>query len=156
MGNEPQLTDKVAVVFGGSRGIGAAIVRQLAADGASVALNSAATRPLGPHFRGKRLVDEQRRYCSLVRGVAIDLAPRGIAVNNVQPGPTATDVTAGHIEMVKPLVPLGRMGEPEEVAALVGCLASTSRRTRESGRTNQSGLVRVSSPSSWWDRTCGH
>jgi 3-oxoacyl-[acyl-carrier protein] reductase len=42
MGNEPRLTDKVAVVFGGSRGIGAAIVRQLAADGASVALTSAA------------------------------------------------------------------------------------------------------------------
>src|SRR5258707_15309964 len=32
------LAGKVALVFGGSRGIGAAIVRQLAADGASVAL----------------------------------------------------------------------------------------------------------------------
>jgi 3-oxoacyl-[acyl-carrier protein] reductase len=41
MGNKPQLTDKVALVFGGSRGIGAAIVRQLAADGASVALTYA-------------------------------------------------------------------------------------------------------------------
>ena len=30
MGNEHRLTDKVALVFGGSRGIGAAIVRQLA------------------------------------------------------------------------------------------------------------------------------
>ena len=27
----------------------------------------------------------------MVRGVALDLAPRGITVNNVQPGPTATD-----------------------------------------------------------------
>jgi 3-oxoacyl-[acyl-carrier protein] reductase len=33
--------DKVALVFGGSRGIGAAIVRELAADGASVALTYA-------------------------------------------------------------------------------------------------------------------
>jgi 3-oxoacyl-[acyl-carrier protein] reductase len=61
---------------------------------------------------------------SLVRGVAIDLAPRGITVNNVQPGPTATDMTAGHVEMVKPLVPLGRMGEPDEIAGLVAYLAS--------------------------------
>jgi Enoyl-(Acyl carrier protein) reductase len=61
---------------------------------------------------------------SLVRGVAIDLAPRGITVNNVQPGPTATDMTASHVEMVKPLVPLGRMGEPDEVAGLVAYLAS--------------------------------
>jgi NAD(P)-dependent dehydrogenase (short-subunit alcohol dehydrogenase family) len=31
MYNEPRLIDKVALVFGGSRGIGAAIVRRLAA-----------------------------------------------------------------------------------------------------------------------------
>jgi 3-oxoacyl-[acyl-carrier protein] reductase len=61
---------------------------------------------------------------SLVRGVAIDLAPRGITVNNVQPGPIATDMTAGLLEMVKPLVPLGRMGQPEEVAGLAAYLAS--------------------------------
>jgi 3-oxoacyl-[acyl-carrier protein] reductase len=41
MGIEPRLTDKVALVLGGSRGIGAAIVKQLAADGASVALTYA-------------------------------------------------------------------------------------------------------------------
>src|ERR1700722_18094108 len=39
--NEARLMDKVALVFGGSRGIGAAIVKQLAADGASVALTYA-------------------------------------------------------------------------------------------------------------------
>lgn len=60
----------------------------------------------------------------LVRGVAIDLAPRRITVNNVQPGPTATDMTAGHADMVKPLIPLGRLGEPAEIGGLVACLAS--------------------------------
>ena len=59
---------------------------------------------------------------SLVRGVAIDLAPRGITANNVQPGPTETDMTAVHAEMVKPLVP--RLGKPEEIAGLVAYLAS--------------------------------
>ena len=33
-------------------------------------------------------------------------------------------MTAGLVEMVKPFVPLGRMGEPEEVAELVAYLAS--------------------------------
>src|SRR3981081_3588192 len=41
MHNEPALIDKVALVLGGSRGIGAAIVRRLAANGASVALTYA-------------------------------------------------------------------------------------------------------------------
>jgi 3-oxoacyl-[acyl-carrier protein] reductase len=41
MRNERQLADKVALVCGGSKGIGAAIVTKLAADGASVALTYA-------------------------------------------------------------------------------------------------------------------
>jgi 3-oxoacyl-[acyl-carrier protein] reductase len=60
----------------------------------------------------------------LVRGAAIDLAPRRITVNNVQPGPTVTDMTAGVIDLVKPLIPLGRLGEPAEIAGLVAYLAS--------------------------------
>jgi 3-oxoacyl-[acyl-carrier protein] reductase len=38
-----QLAGKVALVAGGSRGIGAAIVKRLAADGASVAFSYAAS-----------------------------------------------------------------------------------------------------------------
>jgi 3-oxoacyl-[acyl-carrier protein] reductase len=60
----------------------------------------------------------------LVRGAAIDLAPRAITVNNVQPGPTATEMTSAHAELVKPLIPLKRMGDVSEVASLVSYLAS--------------------------------
>jgi 3-oxoacyl-[acyl-carrier protein] reductase len=60
----------------------------------------------------------------LVRGVAIDLAPRRITVNNIQPGPTITDMTAGVVDLVKPLIPLGRLGEPAEIGGLVAYLAS--------------------------------
>jgi 3-oxoacyl-[acyl-carrier protein] reductase len=60
----------------------------------------------------------------LVRGAAIDLAPRAITVNNVQPGPTATDMTSALAEMVTPLIPLKRMGETSEIAGFVSYLAS--------------------------------
>ena len=60
----------------------------------------------------------------LVRGAAIDLAPRAITVNNVQPGPTATDMSAAHADMVKTLIPLKRMGDVSEIAGLVSYLAS--------------------------------
>lgn len=60
----------------------------------------------------------------LARGAAIDLAPRAITVNNVQPGPRATDMTSAHVELVKPLIPLKRLGDVSEVASLVAYLAS--------------------------------
>src|ERR1700675_3677969 len=60
----------------------------------------------------------------LVRGAAIDLAPRAITVNNVQPGPTATDMSSAHTELVKTLIPLKRMGDVSEVASFVSYLAS--------------------------------
>ena len=60
----------------------------------------------------------------LVRGAAIDLAPRAITVNNVQPGPTATDMTSALAERITPLIPLKRMGETSEIASFVSYLAS--------------------------------
>jgi len=60
----------------------------------------------------------------LVRGTAIDLAPRAITVNNVQPGPTSTEMSAPHADAVKALIPLGRMGDTSEVAGFVAYLAS--------------------------------
>ena len=60
----------------------------------------------------------------LVRGAAIDLAPRAITVNNVQPGPTATDMNSAHTELLKTLIPLRRMGDVSEVASFVSYLAS--------------------------------
>src|SRR6202034_4799853 len=59
----------------------------------------------------------------LVRGAAIDLAPRSITVNNVQPGPTATEMSSAHAEMLKPFLPLGRMADVSEIAGVVSYLA---------------------------------
>jgi len=60
----------------------------------------------------------------MVKGIAIDLAPRGITVNNVQPGPTETDMTSAVVEMLKPMIPVGRVAQPREIAGLVAYLAS--------------------------------
>lgn len=65
---------------------------------------------------------------AMTRGLARDLGPRGITVNNVQPGPIATDMSAGHEAMLIPMLPVGRLGEPMEVGALVTYLAGPQAR----------------------------
>lgn len=64
---------------------------------------------------------------SLTRGLARDLGPRGITVNNVQPGRIETKLmleTLGPLaEQVKSTVALKRFGDVREAAALVSFLA---------------------------------
>lgn len=59
----------------------------------------------------------------LVRGASLDFAPRQITVNNVQPGPIATDMTADLMDYIGPKLPLGRIGEAAEIADLVAWLS---------------------------------
>jgi len=62
------------------------------------------------------------------KSAAKELASRGITVNVLAPGFIGTDMTAGLPESVKEKmltdIPLGRMGEPEDVANAVLFLAS--------------------------------
>jgi 3-oxoacyl-[acyl-carrier protein] reductase len=60
------------------------------------------------------------------RGLSRDLGPRGITVNNVQPGPIDTDLNPAdgqYAEILKPSLSLGRYGQTDEVASLVSYLA---------------------------------
>jgi 3-oxoacyl-[acyl-carrier protein] reductase len=62
----------------------------------------------------------------LTRGLARELGPRGITVNNVQPGPIATDMNPDEgefAESAKELMAIGRYGHPSDVAGVVGYLA---------------------------------
>ncbi len=227
------LSQKVALVTGGSRGIGAAIVRRLAAEGAAVAFSYVGSKEIAEKLAlsldatGKRVsaiqadqadsaqvtelvrrthrqfgrldilvnnagvfvtgsVDDpsadidafDRQFAINVKGVATavraaapllsdggriinigtvfatrvpvpgvgdyaaskaavaaytrawarDLGPRGITVNDVQPGAIATDMnpeTSDFAPYLKQIAALGRYGQPEEIASAVAFLASS-------------------------------
>jgi 3-oxoacyl-[acyl-carrier protein] reductase len=62
----------------------------------------------------------------LAKGLARDLGPRGITVNNVQPGPVDTDLNPAQgefAESLKKLMALPRYASGDEVAAMVAYLA---------------------------------
>lgn len=62
----------------------------------------------------------------LTRGLARDLGPRGITVNNVQPGPIATDMNPAHgesAEAATQLIAVGHYGRTADVAGVVSYLA---------------------------------
>lgn len=59
------------------------------------------------------------------KALAQEVAPRGVTVNAVAPGFIATDMTSDLDEgELKKMIPAGRFGRPEEVAALTAFLAS--------------------------------
>lgn len=67
---------------------------------------------------------------ALMKSLAVELGPKNITVNAVAPGWIETDMTTAYLEDRKERnrvvagIPLGRLGEPEDVAAAVAFLAS--------------------------------
>ena len=81
-----------------------------------------------PHFTA---------YCAskggvkmITRNLAVELGPLGITVNNVAPGAINTPINQtliddpAQLKKVTQNIPLGRLGEPEDVAGIVAFLAS--------------------------------
>jgi len=103
--------------------------RRMRDGGRIVFISSAATRINPP---GEALYAASKAAGEhLVRTFAREIGPRGITVNSVLPGPTDTDGFAAASAPVEALIsqtPLGRLGEPEDIAEVVGFLASDAAR----------------------------
>ena len=66
---------------------------------------------------------------AFTRAAALDLGPAGVRVNAVAPGPVQTGwMTDDLVEQVRRIVPLGRPGDPTDIADAVVFLASRQAR----------------------------
>ena len=81
-----------------------------------------------PHFSSYRA--SKGGVKMITRNLAVELGPMGITVNNVAPGAIATPINQDLLDdpeqsqKVIKNIPLGRFGEPEDVAGIVAFLAS--------------------------------
>ncbi|MEU1951307.1 glucose 1-dehydrogenase [Nocardia rhamnosiphila] len=100
-------------------------------DGGRIVLvSSGATvthRPGSGLYAAGKAASEQ-----LVRVLARELAPRAITVNSVLPGAVRTDALAaagvGQVDRIAATIPMGRIGEPADIADIVGFLVSEEAR----------------------------
>ena len=105
-----------------------AAARLMEASGGGVILNTSSVVSLYGQPSGCLYPTTKFAVNGLTKSLSRELASRGIRVNAVAPGVTRTDMVANLPEaMIKPLVariPIGRVGEPDEVADAFLFLAS--------------------------------
>lgn len=119
------------VNFKGAFFLTQAFVRKLQAakkPGRVINISSVHEDMVFPHFS---------TYCAskgamrmLMRDLAVELGPLGITVNNIAPGAINTPINKGlladkpKLDALLATIPLGRLGEPGEVAGVAAFLAS--------------------------------
>ncbi|MEU4154285.1 SDR family NAD(P)-dependent oxidoreductase [Streptomyces sp. NPDC026659] len=103
-----------------------AALPHLAASGRGAVVSIGSVNGL-QDFGGHAYSAAKAGLASLTRTLAGHAAARGVRVNLVVPGTVRTSAWEGRdedLEAVRGLYPLGRIGEPEDVAAAVAFLAS--------------------------------
>jgi NAD(P)-dependent dehydrogenase (short-subunit alcohol dehydrogenase family) len=128
----PELWDQVmAPNLRGALLVASSVARHLAAQGRGRIVQVSSITALVS--RGDYTLYEASKagLIAATRSMAVELAPRGVTVNSVAPGwvrtPMSEEILArSSPQQVADLIPVGRVGEPEEIADVVSWLAVQS------------------------------
>jgi 3-oxoacyl-[acyl-carrier protein] reductase len=111
-------------VFNCTQAVAPLMIRQ----GSGVILNATSIVGLDGNFGQTNYVASKAGVIGMTKVWARELGRYGIRVNAVAPGVTVTEMTAGMpekaLEMMKARTPLGRLGQPEDIANAYLFLAS--------------------------------
>jgi len=110
--------------------VGQAVAREMAKVKSGVIVNMSATNGVVGEAGYAHYNASKGGITLLTKSMALDLAPYGIRVNCVAPGYIVTPLSAGMdseefvAEYIRHHIPLGRTGNPQEVASVYAFLAS--------------------------------
>ena len=110
--------------------VGQAVTREMAKVKSGAIVNMGATNGLVGEAGYAHYNASKGGITLLTKSMALDLAPYGIRVNCVAPGYIVTPLSSGMdseefiADYIKHHIPLGRTGNPEEVASVYAFLAS--------------------------------
>ncbi|WP_009629880.1 SDR family oxidoreductase [Synechocystis sp. PCC 7509] len=103
-------------------------IQQMLTQGAGVIVNNSSMGGLIAFPGVSPYIASKHAVMGLTRSAALDYAKQGIRINAVNPGLIATDMidrlSKGNPEQMAPIVPMGRLGQAEEIAATVVFLCS--------------------------------
>jgi NAD(P)-dependent dehydrogenase (short-subunit alcohol dehydrogenase family) len=123
-----------------------ALAPHLADGGHVITVSTSLTRHVSP---GTSLYAASKTALeAITRSLAVELGPRGVRVNTIAPGPTATDFNGGAMRDdpevrggLAAASALGRVGEPGEIADAIAALSSSDLRWVTAERIEVSGGV---------------
>lgn len=116
------------------------VARKMAASGGGAIVYTSSQLSIVARPKLSHYIAAKGAVAQLVRGMALDLASSGIRVNAVAPGPTehennrerfASDEMREYHEV---MIPLGRVGRPEEIAE-AACFLASERSSFTTGAT---------------------
>ncbi len=118
----------IAVNLKGSFNLSKAVARSMMKQRSGCIVNIASIIGMMGNAGQANYAASKGGLIALTKSMAREMAPRGIRVNAVAPGFIATEMTDKipeklREEMVRS-IPLGRMGEPDDIAAVVSFLTS--------------------------------
>jgi NAD(P)-dependent dehydrogenase (short-subunit alcohol dehydrogenase family) len=112
-----------------------AVARQMVRQGSGTIINMSSMSAASAEPTKAVYAASKGAIALLTKGLALELAPHGIRVNAIAPGYMLTSLVKGGLEAdperkkrVLARIPLGRLGEPEEIGGALVLLASDAAR----------------------------
>jgi NAD(P)-dependent dehydrogenase (short-subunit alcohol dehydrogenase family) len=105
-------------------------IQQMLTQGAGVIINNSSVTGLVGFAGASPYIASKHAVMGLTRAAALDYAKQGIRINAVNPGFIVTEIMNRALnigltlEQFASIVPMGRLGQPEEIAATVVFLCS--------------------------------